>query len=63
MHFFGGINFWVGRGGIKNAIVTFETCQVFVFFFWFRYVVDIGGQFIDYISNLKYLDFGLCVGR
>jgi len=51
MHFFGGINFgvgWdgVGRGGIKNAIVTFETCQVFVFFFWFRYVVDIGGQFL-----------------
>jgi len=37
MHFFGGINFevgWdeVGRGGIKNAIVTFETCQVFVVF-------------------------------
>jgi hypothetical protein len=42
MHFFGGINFgvgwggvgWdeVGRGSIKNAIVTFETCQVFVVF-------------------------------
>ncbi len=52
----------VGSGGTKNAIVTFETCQVFVFFFWFRYVVDTGGHYISY-SNLKYFDFGLCVGR
>jgi hypothetical protein len=46
---------------LRMQLLLLKLVKFLSFFFWFRYVVDIGGHYISY-SNLKYFDFGLCVG-